>query len=136
MHLLRAAHFQVLGLVVSFRDFVYKRLFNPRVQAKQNLQTLSLFGDLYSLYYILWISSHQYYESLLKIHEHLSNNALSAIPRAASPFHVLFINPNLNIENHFALLGIDLSRLDQIKEFLLFWSGKKRLDVNNDLITI
>ena len=46
MHLLRAAHFQVLGLVVSFRDFVYKRLFIPRVQAKQNLQTLSLFGDI------------------------------------------------------------------------------------------
>ena len=46
MHLLRAAHLQVLGLVVSFRDFVYKRLFIPRVQAKQNLQTLSLFGDI------------------------------------------------------------------------------------------
>ena len=57
------------------------------VQTKQNLQTLLLCGDLYLLYYILLIRSHQYHESFLKIHEYLSNKALSAVPDAASLAH-------------------------------------------------
>jgi hypothetical protein len=105
------------------------------VQTKQNLQTLSLFCDLYLLYYRPWISSHQYHESFLKIDEYLSNKALNAVRRTASHFPVLLINFDLYIKDQFSLFCIDLSRLDQIEVFL-FLRGEKGSNIKDNLVTI
>jgi hypothetical protein len=135
MHLLGAAHFQILGLVMSFRDFVYRQSSISPYRQNKIYKLFRFFCDLYLLYYRPWISSHQYHESFLKIHEYLSNKALNAVRRTASYFPILLINSDMDIKDQFSLFCIDLSRLDQIEVFL-FLRGEKGSNIKDNLVTI
>lgn len=89
---------------------------------KQNVQTLSPSGDLYSLYYVIWIF-------LFPAPLWGVKSTLPAVP-------ILLINPDFDVQDDPGWLGPDLHRLEQAQHSLLLRRLEEGPKVNHDLIPV